>query len=120
MEAMQATGNLSWIEVQFAKHAVDTVIAARITLKWSYCMAFYLERNNMTELFEDNQRDLEAAVEDLGHLLEQNPDVASITKHRQDITNKSVSMSLGLVPVVQRTNTRHTSRNAMTSSWTIR
>ena len=40
MEAMQSTGNLSWIEVQFAKQAVDTVIRARITLKWSYCMAF--------------------------------------------------------------------------------
>ena len=27
-----------------------------MTLKWTYCMVYYLERNNMTELFEDNQR----------------------------------------------------------------
>lgn len=40
MEQMQNNGNLSWIEVQFAKQAVDVVIKARITLKWSYCMAF--------------------------------------------------------------------------------
>ena len=40
MEAMQNNGNLSWIEVQFGKQAVDTVIRARITLKWSYCMAY--------------------------------------------------------------------------------
>lgn len=40
MEQMQSSANMSWIEVQFAKQAVDTVIAARITLKWSYCMAF--------------------------------------------------------------------------------
>jgi len=40
MEAMQNIGTLSWIEVQFAKQAVDTVIRARVTLKWSYCMAF--------------------------------------------------------------------------------
>jgi ariadne-1 len=40
MEQMQNSGNLSWIEVQFAKQAVDVVIRARITLKWSYCMAF--------------------------------------------------------------------------------
>ena len=40
MEQMQASANLSWIEVQFAKQAVDIVTSARITLKWSYCMAF--------------------------------------------------------------------------------
>jgi len=40
MEAMQNSGNLSWIEVQFAKTAVETVIRARHTLKWSYAMAF--------------------------------------------------------------------------------
>ncbi len=43
----------------------------------------------MTELFEDNQRDLERAVENLGYLLEQNPDAESIAKLRQDITNQS-------------------------------
>ncbi|KAK6909443.1 hypothetical protein I203_103461 [Kwoniella mangroviensis CBS 8507] len=90
MEQMQNSGNLSWIEVQFAKQAVDAVIKARITLKWSYCMAFYLKRNNMTELFEDNQRDLERAVENLGYLLEQNiSDTDSIAKLRQDITNQA-------------------------------
>lgn len=50
-----------------------------------------LKRNNMTELFEDNQRDLERAVENLGYLLEQSPEVESIAKLRQDITNQSVS-----------------------------
>jgi len=45
----------------------------------------------MTELFEDNQRDLERAVENLGYLLEQNPEPASIAKLRSDITNQSVS-----------------------------
>ncbi|KAK1922146.1 hypothetical protein DB88DRAFT_383864 [Papiliotrema laurentii] len=89
MEAMQSTGNLSWIEVQFAKQAVEVCVRARITLKWSYAMAFYLKRNNMTELFEDNQRDLERAVENLGYLLEQNPEPTSITKLRNDITNQS-------------------------------
>ena len=40
MEQMQASGNLSWIEVQFAKAAVDIVVKARVTLRWSYCMAY--------------------------------------------------------------------------------
>lgn len=49
-----------------------------------------LKKNNQTELFEDNQRDLERAVENLGYLLEQNPEPSSITKLRTDITNASV------------------------------
>ncbi|KAK4685464.1 ariadne-1, partial [Tremellales sp. Uapishka_1] len=89
MEQMQNSSNLSWIEVQFAKQAVDVVIQARITLKWSYAMAYYLKKNNMTELFEDNQRDLERAVESLGYLLQENLDTKSIVKLRQDITNQS-------------------------------
>lgn len=56
MEEMQLTSDLTWIEVQFLKKAVDTLTECRMTLKWTYCMAFYLKRNNMTELFEDNQR----------------------------------------------------------------
>ncbi|WVQ84717.1 hypothetical protein IAT38_006874 [Cryptococcus sp. DSM 104549] len=88
MEQMQNSGNLSWIEVQFAKQAVDAVVKARITLKWSYCMAFYLKKNNQTEMFEDNQRDLERAVENLSYALEQNIGEAdTIAKLRQDITN---------------------------------
>ncbi|OWZ63510.1 hypothetical protein AYX15_04541 [Cryptococcus neoformans] len=90
MEQMQDAGNLSWIEVQFAKQAVDAVIRARITLKWTYCMAFYLKRNNQTELFEDNQRDLERAVENLSYLLEQNiGEPESIAKLRHDVTNQA-------------------------------
>ncbi|MCO5610414.1 hypothetical protein L7F22_064651 [Adiantum nelumboides] len=65
MEEMQLTSDLTWIEVQFLKKAVDTVTECRMTLKWTYAMAYYLARDNMTELFEDNQRDLERAVEDL-------------------------------------------------------
>lgn len=51
-----------------------------------------LQRNNMTELFEDNQRDLERAVENLSFLLEQPIDVSLMDKLRQDITNESVSL----------------------------
>jgi ariadne-1 len=57
-------------------------------------LTFSLKRNNMTELFEDNQRDLERAVENLGYSLEQNPEPDSITKLRTDITNQSVSCSI--------------------------
>jgi hypothetical protein len=56
MEEMQITSDLTWIEVQFMKKAVDEVEKCRTTLKWTYAMAYYLEKGNEKELYEDNQR----------------------------------------------------------------
>lgn len=56
MEEMQLTTDLTWIEVQFAKKAVEEVLRCRATLKWTYAMAYYLDKANAKELFEDNQR----------------------------------------------------------------
>ncbi|KAF5375469.1 hypothetical protein D9757_009943 [Collybiopsis confluens] len=70
MEDLQLTSSLTWIEVQFMRRAVDVLLSCRTTLKWTYAMGYYLARGNEKDLFEDNQRDLEKAVEDLSELLE--------------------------------------------------
>lgn len=70
MDLLQRTSSLSWIEVQFLQRAVSVLLESRFTLKWTYAFAYYLAKNNHTELFEDNQRDLEMAVEQLSGLLE--------------------------------------------------
>ncbi|KAF7980381.1 hypothetical protein HWV62_38851 [Athelia sp. TMB] len=90
MEEMQITSDLTWIEVQFMKKAVDEVDKCRMTLKWTYAMAYYLEKSNEKELFEDNQRDLERAVEDLSELLEQPIEADGIALLRQKVTDKTV------------------------------
>lgn len=87
MEEMQRTSDLTWIEVQFLKKAADTLSECRMTLKWTYCMVYYLERNNMTELFEDNQRDLERAVEELSGQLEMPIERETIPAMRQKVTD---------------------------------
>lgn len=56
MEEIQNHSSLSWIEVQFLKKAVDVLSDCRNVLKWTYAMAFYLEKVNATHIFEDNQR----------------------------------------------------------------
>jgi hypothetical protein len=56
MEDMQITSTLTWIEVQFMKKAVEEVEKCRMTLKWTYSMAYYLAKGNEKDLFEDNQR----------------------------------------------------------------
>jgi len=70
MVNIQSTSKLSWVEVQFLKNAVDVLCECRQTLKWTYCFAYYLVRNNMSQIFEDIQADLEMAVEQLSELCE--------------------------------------------------
>ncbi|KAJ1559047.1 hypothetical protein HK405_012210, partial [Cladochytrium tenue] len=89
MEEMQKTSGLSWIEVQFLKKAVESLLASRMTLKWTYCLAYYLTRGNATDLFEDNQRDLEMAVEQLSEMLEKPIDPEAIAALKQQVLDKS-------------------------------
>ncbi|GAA6062909.1 hypothetical protein JCM10212_004358 [Sporobolomyces blumeae] len=90
MEELQETSALSWIEVQFLSKAVETLGKVRTVLKWTYAMAFYLEKNNQTQMFEDNQNDLEQAVESLAELLERPLEEDKIAELRQQTTDKTV------------------------------
>ncbi|KAJ3757197.1 hypothetical protein EV360DRAFT_46521 [Lentinula raphanica] len=90
MEDMQITSSLTWIEVQFMRKAVEVVERCRSTLKWTYAMAYYLAKGNEKDLFEDNQRDLEKAVEDLSELLESPIESENIPVLRQKVTDKTV------------------------------
>ncbi|KAJ3072580.1 hypothetical protein HDU98_003354 [Podochytrium sp. JEL0797] len=90
MLELQKTSSLSWIEVQFLATAQHTLLAARNTLKWTYCFAYYLTRGNPTLLFEDNQRDLEMAVEQLSELLERNFEPTKMVELKQQVLDKSV------------------------------
>lgn len=110
MEELQHTSDLTWIEVQFLKKAADTLTECRMTLKWTYCMAYYLERNNMTELFEDNQRyvvlidasDLERAVEELSGQLEAPMERNTIPAMRQKVTDRTCSCLTPVTAYVQK------------------
>lgn len=89
MEEMQASSELTWIEVQFVKRAADILLDARMTLKWTYAMAFYLQRCNTTTIFEDNQANLEQAVESLSEMLEKPIDATTIMQLKSDMVNKT-------------------------------
>jgi ariadne-1 len=51
MEEMQQH-NMSWIEVQFLKKAVDILCQCRQTLMYTYVFAYYLRKNNQSVIFE--------------------------------------------------------------------
>ncbi|KFD57249.1 hypothetical protein M513_01760 [Trichuris suis] len=75
MEEIQS-GDMSWVEVQFLRKAVDVLCDCRRTLKYTYVFAYYLERNNQSIIFENNQNDLELSTEELSGFLER--DIAGI------------------------------------------
>jgi ariadne-1 len=70
MQQLQSSTGMSWIEVQYLDAASQALQMCRQTLKWTYAFAYYLARNNLTEIFEDNQKDLEMAVENLSEMFE--------------------------------------------------
>lgn len=70
MKQMQESAGMSWIEVQFLSMAFETLSLSRRTLTWTYAFAFYLQKTHRTLIFEDNQNDLEVAVEQLSELFE--------------------------------------------------
>ncbi|KAI9147765.1 E3 ubiquitin-protein ligase dbl4 [Paramyrothecium foliicola] len=89
MVQLQSASGMSWIEVQYLNSASQALQTCRQTLKWTYAFAFYLAKNNMTEIFEDNQKDLEMAVENLSEMFEKPIQELSDPKLKVDIMDKT-------------------------------
>ena len=90
MDQMQQSSEFSWIQVQFLKNAVQVLLKSRSTLMWTYSLAFYLSRkDNATALFEDNQRDLEMAVENLSEMLEKQITAENAADIRKQVLDKT-------------------------------
>ncbi|KAL7632109.1 UNVERIFIED_CONTAM: hypothetical protein RMT77_017581 [Armadillidium vulgare] len=87
MEEMQQH-NMSWIEVQFLKKAVDILCECRQTLMYTYVFAYYLRKNNQSVIFEDNQRDLETATETLSEYLERDITQENLADIKQKVQDK--------------------------------
>lgn len=89
MHNLEGTEGLTRNEVSFLKRAVDSLRRSRQMLISTYVFAFYLKRCNQLSIFEDNQRDLELATEDLSWYLEQEITDESIVKIKQRLQEKS-------------------------------
>ncbi|XP_063697066.1 E3 ubiquitin-protein ligase ariadne-1 isoform X2 [Culicoides brevitarsis] len=87
MEEMQQH-NMSWIEVQFLRKAVDILCLCRQTLMYTYVFAYYLRKNNQSMIFEDNQKDLESATEKLSEYLERDITSENLADIKQKVQDK--------------------------------
>lgn len=88
MEEMQFH-NMSWIEVQFLKKAVDVLCQCRQTLMYTYVFAFYLRKNNQSIIFENNQKDLETVTEQLSEYMERDITSDTLPDVKQKVQDKS-------------------------------
>ena len=57
-------------DIQLIEQAFNILLKCRQTLIYTYPFAYYLEKNNQSIVFEDNQADLERICEELSELLE--------------------------------------------------
>ncbi|XP_058795296.1 E3 ubiquitin-protein ligase arih1-like [Phymastichus coffea] len=89
MKETQQQYDMTWNEVCFLQKAVDVLISCRQTLMYTYVLAFYLEKNNQTEIFQDNQNDLENAVEVLSGYLERDITVNNVAQFKPKIQDTS-------------------------------
>ncbi|XP_043189750.1 E3 ubiquitin-protein ligase ariadne-1-like isoform X2 [Amphibalanus amphitrite] len=87
MEEMQQH-NMSWIEVQFLKKAVDVLCSCRQTLMYTYVFAYYLQKNNQSTIFEENQKDLERCTELLSEYLERDITQQLLADIKQTVQDK--------------------------------
>ncbi|TKR95455.1 hypothetical protein L596_009621 [Steinernema carpocapsae] len=69
-ETIAASNRMTFSELQYLPKAVDSLLKCRATLMYSYAFAYFLEDSLNKTIFEDNQVDLEKAVEGLNEYLE--------------------------------------------------
>ncbi len=89
MEELQQR-NMTWVEVQFLKTASNILCKCRQTLLYTYPFAYYLLKSNQSQIFEDNQSDLEVTVEKLSENLER--DLSEVTDIK-DLKTKILDIS---------------------------
>lgn len=88
MLALQGMASLTRNEVLFLKCAVDSLRQSRQILISTYVFAYYSEKSNQLLMFEDNQRDLELATENLSWVLEQDITNDTMVQLKQKLQEK--------------------------------
>lgn len=76
------------MEIKFLDKALEGLCQSRRTLMYTYVFAFYLQRDNQAEIFEDNQNDLESATEKLSSCLERELNADNVLRLKKSILDQ--------------------------------
>ena len=94
----QSVTGLSWFNFEWIFESIDVLVDARNVLQNTYAFVYYLEHNTLSELFENNLKDVEMAVEELSEMLERKLSAENSVEMRPFAIDK-------LVYIKHRTNT---------------
>lgn len=72
-------------QVRFFRDAIKVLHVSRRTLTYTFVFAYFLQKNNHVEIFEENQSDLESAVERLSGFLEQQMTSENVVELKRNI-----------------------------------
>lgn len=64
------------------------LVNCREMLMYTYAFAYYLVKNNQVHIFEENQKDLEAATEQLSEYLERDITTANLQDIKSNVQDK--------------------------------
>ena len=87
MEEMIQLG-MNRIDTLYLHKAVDTLNDCRRSLMYTYIFAYYLNKNNHSEIFEANQRDLESSTEMLSEYMEQKISTDNLEEIKEKVIDK--------------------------------
>lgn len=88
MARLQQLDGMSRNQVLFLRRAITVLCKSRQILTATYVFAYYSEKSTQLMLFEDNQRDLEIATEELSACLENeitDDNLSSVKQKVQDL-----------------------------------
>ena len=86
-EEMKLLGMAS-MDTKYLHEAVDTLCESRRVLMNTYIFAYYLSKSNHSEIFEENQRDLETATELLSEYMEREISDDNLHDIKEKVLNK--------------------------------
>ncbi|ODQ81057.1 hypothetical protein BABINDRAFT_20715, partial [Babjeviella inositovora NRRL Y-12698] len=104
--ALRDVRHLSVSDILFFFDAHEALVACRKALKWTYVIAYYLQKTNFQEIFESNQDFLTSSIEELSQAfvqgrveqMYQNKKVfverASLVRRRKDIMVEAANAGL--------------------------
>jgi ariadne-1 len=82
--------DIPWCYMRLLKETVDILLQCRQTLMYSYVFAYSVRENNQFLIFQENQKDLEIATENLSGFVERNITPENIAAIGTKVSDKCV------------------------------
>lgn len=88
-DAYQSALGSSWLHFEWIFETINALVYTRGILQYNYALMYFLEQNTLSQLFEENIKDLEVVVELLSDLLENQINPTNAFQLKTTVINKT-------------------------------